>query len=367
MADTSSPLLTHPPLEIQIFLRNSEIVENAFETLRKKYSIKAKRHTLYSNLVLFKYMNLSVDFSERIVQECRGIILDEDRDWQVVALPYFKFFNHGEPLAAKLSGKISFYEKEDGSLMTLYFYDGGWHVASSGTPDASGDAVKNVTFKELFWQVFNERGYPLPRDTTKVYIFELLTPTNQIVVDQPTNRLILHGVRCVYSLRESSPEDYSGNYHTIKEYVFQDINECVDAAKVINYKSHEGFIAVDEKFNRLKIKSPDYVLNAHIRTKSESITDENVLSVMLFGETSEFLNTFPGVTDRFNEMKIYIDNVIDNINEKYLSVQNTPRRDLNALLAEYPFKSCIFTMKSGNSAISALAKLGAKNILSKKL
>ena len=37
-----------------------------------------------------------------IVQQARGIILDEAKDWKVVARPYDKFFNLGEGNAAPI-------------------------------------------------------------------------------------------------------------------------------------------------------------------------------------------------------------------------------------------------------------------------
>jgi hypothetical protein len=50
---------------------------------------------------MFKYSQQSSDFSNDIVKECRGIILDEDT-LEPVSIPYFKFFNVGEPNAAEV-------------------------------------------------------------------------------------------------------------------------------------------------------------------------------------------------------------------------------------------------------------------------
>jgi len=73
-----------------------------------------------------------------VVQECRGIVLDMDDDWAVVAYPYRKFFNYGERWAASVDwSSAAVVDKLDGSLATLYWYRGQWHVASSGVPDAS--------------------------------------------------------------------------------------------------------------------------------------------------------------------------------------------------------------------------------------
>jgi len=71
-----------------------------------------------------------------IVRECRGIILDSKNGWQVVAFPYKKFFNHGEPFASEIDWTTAkIFEKIDGSLASVYWYDQKWHVASSSVPE----------------------------------------------------------------------------------------------------------------------------------------------------------------------------------------------------------------------------------------
>lgn len=59
---------------------------------------------------------------EPIVQECRGLILDEAEGWRVVCMPYKKFFNFGEDCCADIdwsTAKVQ--EKLDGSLISLYW------------------------------------------------------------------------------------------------------------------------------------------------------------------------------------------------------------------------------------------------------
>jgi tRNA splicing ligase len=53
-----------------------------------------------------------------VVQECRGLILDESANWRIVAFPYTKFFNYGEEHAASIDWSTAcVQEKLDGSLM----------------------------------------------------------------------------------------------------------------------------------------------------------------------------------------------------------------------------------------------------------
>src|ERR1019366_8453836 len=109
--------------------------------LEAAYGIKSNRHRAFPHLVMLKYSQINSPMNEPIVQQCRGIILDESNDWAVVSYPFDKFFNYGEPNAAKIDwANTRVLEKLDGSLMTLYWYADQWRVASSGTPDAGGPA-----------------------------------------------------------------------------------------------------------------------------------------------------------------------------------------------------------------------------------
>lgn len=83
---------------LQKFLRDGGSIQD----LTDKYAIKTSRHRKYDNLVLFKYNQIESPFAEKIVCECRGVILDESNDWNIVSRPFNKFFNHGEGHAAPI-------------------------------------------------------------------------------------------------------------------------------------------------------------------------------------------------------------------------------------------------------------------------
>ena len=83
--------------------------------LAEEFGITPRRHGRYPNLVLLKYSQINSPMAERIVQECRGLILDEADQWRVVSAPYFKFFNYGEPHVATIDWSTArVYEKLDG-------------------------------------------------------------------------------------------------------------------------------------------------------------------------------------------------------------------------------------------------------------
>ena len=53
------------------------------DSLLTDFAITSKRHPAHPSLVLFKYNQIASDFFNPMVRECRGIILNEARDWMV--------------------------------------------------------------------------------------------------------------------------------------------------------------------------------------------------------------------------------------------------------------------------------------------
>ena len=75
-------------LLLQKFLRSGGTTQE----LEEKYAITSTRHPKYPELVLFKYSQIDSDFSQRIVQESRGIILDSHNNWKVICRSLKKYF-----------------------------------------------------------------------------------------------------------------------------------------------------------------------------------------------------------------------------------------------------------------------------------
>lgn len=68
---------------------------------------------------------------------------------------------------------------------------------------------------------------------------------------------------------ELSPEPIakSHNWKTPKQYDFKSVEEVLEASRRLDGASQEGFVCVDEAWNRVKVKSPQYVALAHLTEK----------------------------------------------------------------------------------------------------
>ena len=279
------------------------------------------------NLVIFKYNQFNSDFSNKTVRESRGIRLEKGT-WNIVAHPFDKFFNYGEAYAYNLHLDDSYIlEKADGSIIKVYFYDDKWNVATNGTIDAN-DASNNdgITFAKIFFDVISKEDFD--KLTAKfspnlTYIFELVHPSNRIVVDYAGKKELVF-----IGLKENDGElrDFNIFHKSINkkyEKLFKrvpirfpkkfnvvnvdDMAQLSELADEHNNKGNnfEGFVITQVKddlvIGRVKVKSPKYVQLHHVAT-GESITN-NLIRVLLENEEDEF--------------EVYLDKLPDAVREEY--------------------------------------------------
>jgi hypothetical protein len=314
--------------------------------------IDVKVHKDYPNLIMLKYRQIEADFHDPIVRLCRGIILDSRDDWRVVNYTYSKFGNYGEGYADKIDlSSTRFYEKVDGSLIQMYWFNNQWNVATSGTPDAGGNVGDfGFTFKELFWKVWNELGCRLPDNTDCCYAFELCTKFNKVVIHHEKDCIILHGGRNLKTFKELNPIIEANNYkwECVKTFPFDSFEAMLEAAKSINGLEQEGFVACDDKYNRIKLKAASYVHLAHLKD-SCGASKRQMLEIIRNNESEEFLAYFPEFKDIFFDIKVKFEHLVGQIEGFYEAIKDIDDRKSFALKATtQKFSGLLFAMKFGN-------------------
>lgn len=345
------------------------LLAKGLESLSNKFSISCKRHKKYPNLVQLKYSQLESKMSKRIVQECRGLILDEANDWAIVCYPFDKFFNYSESNAAKLNWNNSeIFEKLDGSLMMLYFYDNQWIVASSGLPDATG-YVKNqdYTLKDLFWKIWQEEKYEMPKDVSSCYMFEMTDPSTKILVPYEKGSITLIGARNLKSLKEYSIDEVANKeWRKVKRYPLKSLEELVEDCKGLNPMKCEGFVVCDNEFKRVKMKSPQYVKLNLLHGADEKLTDRYLIDIIQANEGDEFLVYFENYRSRYNELKIKYQNLIVELEKLYKEVKDMEdRREIGLRVRESKFPTLFFQLKDGkvNSIKDYIRNQDSKHIV----
>jgi hypothetical protein len=319
-----------PTLAVVQYIR-----EHGLDALQKNYAISPNRHQAYSNLVCLSYNQTRAKFDNTITLQSRGLILDESSNYHVVCFPYEKFFNYGEPLATwsetDLSdSSIKVYEKMDGSIATLYYYDDKWHVSSSAIPDGSGNMgfsaqqELRIKFADLFWDIFEQNEYQLPPISMSHYcfMFEMLTHRHPLVVQHKQEKLILHGARDLRTLREINASQFVDQLNwqvaeDIKQkfemFTMDRVKECADVQDPL---SAEGFVVCKQVleegelcFKRVKIKNPEYVRISLMFYDSADNREKSFLNLVKTNEGAEFLTYFPHFKIEYDKMRVEYEQV----------------------------------------------------------
>ena len=304
------------------------------------YHIKTKEDYPFA---IFNY-DIGCDFSNPIVQEARGIIINLET-LDVVCWPFRKFGNYNESYADKIDWDTArVQEKIDGSIVKLWYNDlfKQWQFSSNSVINAY-EAVINigydfslgslvemaVNYSELHRIIIDGM-----LDQNCTYIFELTSPYNQVVIKYDNIYLTHIGTRNNITGKEIPP---LGKYiRKPTEYILKSLDDCINAAVELNKGeddfvsnvSYEGFVVVDDKWNRIKIKSPDYLM-LHNMSSNSNFSKERIINMIrnnlvdiqnISAQFPEFAHYFKyydyKITELEYQAKVFCD-LTDRLNEEY--------------------------------------------------
>lgn len=260
------------------------------ESILANKNIEVKKDGPY---MLLKY-GITADFSDAVVQQCRGIIYKKENDRYVcVCRPFDKFFNYQESNAAEIdwsSARVQ--EKVDGSIVKLW-YDEYWHWSTNGVIDAFKSPLNDfMSFGELIRKADNYIDVNLNTlDNRYTYMFELVSPYNQVVIQYDKIHLYHIGTRNTLTGEEVNMDI---GVEKPKMYKLTSLNECIRAAEAMNEGTmeQEGFVVVDKYYNRIKIKSSKYFMY-HYMVNNGAMSSKRVIEIIQHGEMEEAVNQFP--------------------------------------------------------------------------
>jgi hypothetical protein len=120
-------------------------------------------------------------------------------------------------------------------------------------------------------------------------MFELVSPYNRVVIPYEETKLYFLGLRDMGDGEEWEPEysDVQFYFSMPKRYPLHSLEDIQMAANALPW-DQEGYVVCDALFNRVKIKSPSYVM-AHYVRNNNTINIERLVQIILDGEQEEFL------------------------------------------------------------------------------
>jgi RNA ligase len=225
---------------------------------------------------------------DEVTLMCRGLVTDDTGD--IVASPFQKFFNIEE---GKFEPTENFevYEKMDGSLGIVFWYEGQWVVATRGS-FTSDQAIKGI---ELLKKYNTDIMF---RHLT--FCFEVLYKNNRIVVDYGDYEgLVLLGTFDKNG-KEYDVEMWSQyGFDVVKKYDgIKDFKELKSMVK----DNQKGFVVKFSNGDRVKVKGVEYLRLHKIMT---NVTTTGVWEYLKNGE--DVLELLKDVPDEFyNKIKSYV-------------------------------------------------------------
>lgn len=249
--------------------------------------------------------------TDEFVLGCRGTIWylnAQVSHWFAVRATMNRFFNYGENGSPNLPNltEVQFEEKEDGSLVILYFnpLSKKWFWGTRNTTDISTisvsgkrnlkDILDNIDIGNLMDVV----------DPTISYMFELCTPFSTVVIQHPISKLVFLSARSTQtnmpgSFPEVSFDNLPAQIQRPRTYQFGTIEEC---RTFINSRDPTKFEGMVLKFgnlaqpSRIKVKSEQFVSLAHT-SKTDTPPPEQVIMAILKKDLPELLATHSGKWD----------------------------------------------------------------------
>ena len=318
---------------------------------------------------ILSYNMFLSDMSLHICQEARGAIFRRaNNNWICVCRAFDKFFNATEPYAATARMDWStarVVEKIDGSLIKFFYDRGSWHVATNGTIDASKTTINDHSFMELIERAIDVKQLENRMDPMYTYMFELTSPYNKCVIQYDGYALWYLGRRSMINFKEdAAPLSLCGARHP-RLYDFHNLNDCVAAAEKMDI-TQEGFVVVDQRFNRIKIKGDAYLAAHHLRGNNNFST-KRAIELWQNDSLDDFLAVCP---EYYDDAKA----IIDKINARVTSMEHTfnvameleTDKDIALSLADRPTyeKAYVFSRRKGRheNAISFLKSMRAQNL-----
>lgn len=269
--------------------------------------------------ILFKYNQISSDFNEEICKEARGLILDSTDNFKAVRMAFKKFFNLGESFAAQIDWNTAVSdEKIDGSLMSVWFARGKWHLSTNSVIDAFKAELGGVNPYKNFGELF-ESVLPLSwfennisnRIAHMCYTFELVSPYNKVVINYPKTKVYLLSIRNMNTLVEYPLDEIAefAKRFSLTMPQFYYMNDEDGFRRLVEQmpEGHEGIVVRDAAGQRVKIKTPLY-FKMHRAKNNGIITLEHIVDLIRANDQYEFLSYFCEYQSVFDNVKRQIDN-----------------------------------------------------------
>lgn len=361
-------------LQVQKLLREATANnQDGLAILKQTLGINSVFHER-EPLVILNYDIIESPKVHPVVCECRGLVLERS-SWNVVARSFPRFFNYEEALAETANFDFSNFtasEKEDGSLILLYYYAGTWHVNTRGSFGQGEVYGSGRTWEELFYSVVDEVGMDyLPIKFTLA--FEYVGPYNKIVREYRQSDLFLLTAFKNDNGFEATPEDCDlwAKYIRVKRprrcpcHRLEDMNRLFNEHK--DDLTFEGFVLRDSNGLRMKMKSKSYVALHRMKGNNGQnlASPKNIVPLVLAGDVDEVASYFPELSAKLYECQQLIETHKAQLFKTWGEAKDIQsQRDFAIYVQKAtPLSAMLFHARKGGQSLEDIWKLKAEAML----
>lgn len=270
-----------------------------FNSLVEEKLIYRKEHAKF-DLVLYDYAP-RCQYEKIWTEETmisRGLITDKEGN--IVARPFKKFFNYSEMGPGfTIEENFTVTEKLDGSMGLLYPYKDKFYIATRGSFYSNQAKQAN--------RILNEKYSHVKFDPSISYVFEIIYPSNRIVVKYDDTDL--------YLLATIDPEtgfDVEADTLGFKTPRMFD-GKTVDDLLSHSEQNFEGFVIKYDSGLRLKVKLDEYIRLHRIVT---GVNTKNIWEALMRGDPiDEWLDKVP------DEFYTWVKAQVGAFNAAYLALE----------------------------------------------
>ena len=307
--------------------------------------INVRKHPEF-DLYIYNYSKLT-EFEHvwnDATELCRGIICDKDMN--VVARPFVKFYNYEEIVnkidIPKLPFEVS--EKLDGSLGIMYWFDDKPYITTRGSFDS--EQAKHAT--KVLYDKYADKFHLL--DKSKTYLFEIIYKDNdtRLVVDYgDTDDIFLIGVIDTDTGKEDNIYDWKHIFKTTT--IYKDVDDYMKFRDMSDGKNREGFVIKFANGFRMKLKFADYFA---IHSLMCHLTDKKVCDCIINGTIHDMKTALASMSE---ECQIYFDSIYKSLLRKFDDIDTYCKSvfkvlDSDAATAQYlascDYPGVLFAMKN---------------------
>lgn len=291
-----------------------------------------------------------------VTETCRGLIVDSNKN--IIARPFKKFYNYEELINMGVSipdEDFQVYEKLDGSLGILYFWDNKAYIATRGS--FCSDIAIHAT------QLLNSKHDISLLDKSKTYLFEIIYPEDAHIINyKDTDEIFLLAVIDTKTGEESDISNWGHIFKCAERYDgFTDYTKIRD---IFSDENREGFVIKFKSGFRMKLKFAKYWQMHFLKS---GFTPKQILQYLI-DDDKDSINKIMNMFDE--EHQIYYQNIINNFTNTYNSILEKAKsqykefdsdKEAAAYFGKCDFPGIMFCMRKNRDVKKAIWNLIKKN------